>query len=110
MQTTLLQGGKLVYLQEENPCSLREEKPYEPPQLDKKPRFAMSVYSSGPTGLWLRPILPSLDYLNSLGTTASFSSLFKAGVYYVLARPCRLITVYLLFLLYLNCPLCAISC
>jgi hypothetical protein len=30
-QTTLLQGGKLVYLQEENPCSLGEEKPYKLP-------------------------------------------------------------------------------
>jgi hypothetical protein len=36
MQTTPSQGGKLVYLQEENPCSLGEEKPYEPPQSDKK--------------------------------------------------------------------------
>ena len=36
-QTTLLQGGKLVYLQEENPCNLGEEKPYKLPQLDKKP-------------------------------------------------------------------------
>jgi hypothetical protein len=36
IQTTSLQGGKLVYLQEENPCSLREEKPYKLPQSDKK--------------------------------------------------------------------------
>ena len=99
-----------MYLQEENPCSLGEEKLYKPPQSDKKPRFAMSAHSSGPAGLRLRPVLPSLDVLNSLGTTASFSSLFKTGVYYVPARPCRLIAVYLLFLLYLNCPLCAISC
>jgi hypothetical protein len=35
-QTTLSQGGKLMYLQEENPCSLGEEKPYKLPQLDKK--------------------------------------------------------------------------
>jgi hypothetical protein len=99
-----------VYLQEENPYSLGEEKPYKLPQSDKKPRFAMSVYSSGPTGLRLRPIPPSLDYLNSLGTTASFSSLSKARVYYVLARPCRSIAVYLLlFLLYLNRPLYTIS-
>ena len=98
-----------MYLQEENPCSLGEEKPYKLSQLDKKPRFAMSVRSSGPAGLWLCPIPPSLDILNSLGTTASFSSLFKAGVYYIPDRPCRLITIYLLFLLYLDCPLCAIS-
>jgi hypothetical protein len=58
MQTTPSQGGKLVYLQEENPCSLGEEKPYEPPQSDEKPRFAMSVRSSGPTGLRLRPVPP----------------------------------------------------
>ena len=111
-QTTPSQGGKLVYLQEENPCSLGEEKPYELPQSDKKPRFAMSARSSGPAGLRLRPVPPSLDVLNSLRTTASFSSLSKAGVHYVLARPCRSIAVYLLllFLLYLNRPLCAISC
>jgi len=53
----------------------------------------------------------SLDVLNSLGTTASFSSLSKARVYYVLARPCQLIAVYLLLPLpYLNHPLYAISC
>jgi len=39
----------------------------------------------------------SLDVLNSLGTTASFSSLSKARVHYVLARPCQLIAIYLLF-------------
>jgi hypothetical protein len=70
----------------------------------------MSARSSSPIGLRLRPIPPSLGYLNSLGTTTSFSSLSKAGVYYVPARPCRSITVYLLlFLLYLNCPLYTIS-
>ena len=106
----MLQGGKLVYLQEENPCSLGEEKPYKLPQSDKKPQFTISAHSSGPAGLWLHPIPPSLDCLNSLGTTASFSSLSKAGVYYIPARPCRSITMYLLFLLYLNRPLCAISC
>ena len=55
-------------------------------------------------------VLSSLDCLNSLGTTASFSSLSKAGVHYVPARPCRSIAVYLLFLPYLDRPLCAISC
>ena len=50
----------------------------------------------------------SLDVLNSLGTTASFSSLSKARVHYALARPCQSIAVYLP-LLYLNHPLCAIS-
>ena len=100
-----------MYLQEENPCSLGKEKPYKLPQSDKKPQFTMSTYSSGPIGLRLRPVLPSLDYLNSLGTTASFSSLSKAGVHYVPARPCRSIAVYLLlFLPYLDRPLCAISC
>ena len=87
MQTTLLQGGKLVYLQEENPCSLGEEKPYKLPQSDKKPQFTMSIRSSGPAGLQLCPVPPSLDVLNSLKTTISFSSLSKAGVYYILARP-----------------------
>ena len=99
-----------MYLQEEKPCSLVEEKPYKLPQPDKKPQFTMSVYSSGPIGLWLCPILPSLDCLNSLKTITFFSSLSKAGVHYILARPCRLIAVYLLFLPYLNRPLCAISC
>jgi hypothetical protein len=55
----------------------------------------MSVYSSGPIGLQLRPIL--LRRLNSLGTTTSLSSLSKARVYYILARPRQSITVYLLF-------------
>ena len=98
-----------MYLQEENPYSLGEEKPYKLPQLDKKPQFAMSVYNSSPIGLRLHPILPSLDCLNFLKITTFFSSLFKAGVYYILTRPCRLITVYLLFLLYLNRPLYTIS-
>ena len=40
---------------------LGEEKPYEPPQWDEKPRFAMSARSSGPAGLRLRPVSPSLD-------------------------------------------------
>jgi hypothetical protein len=63
-----------VYLQEENPTvRLGEEKPYKLPQWDKKPRFAMSVYSGGPAGLRLHPA--SLDVLNSLGTTASLFSL-----------------------------------
>ena len=99
-----------MYLQEENPCSLGEEKPYELPQSDKKPQFAISAHSSGPMGLRLRPVPPSLDCLNSLGITAFFSSLSKAGVHYVLVRPCRLIAMYLLlFLPYLDRPLCAIS-
>jgi len=102
--------GKTCVFTGRKPCSLGEEKPYELPQSDEKPRFAMSVRSSGPAGLRLRPVPPSLDCLNSLGTTASFSSLSKAGVHYVLARPCRSIAVYLLFLPYLNHPLYAISC
>ena len=89
-----------MYLQEENPCSLGEEKLYKLPQPDKKPQFAISAYSSGPIGLWLCPVLPSLDYLNSLGTATSFFSLFKVRVYYILARPYQLITVYYYFLYY----------
>jgi hypothetical protein len=50
----------------------------------------------------VRPCRPtaassSLDVLNSLGTTASFSSLSKARVHYVLARPCQLIAVCIVF-------------
>ena len=67
----------------------------------------MSVRSSGPAGLRLRPVL--LGCLNSLGTTASFSGLFKAGVHYVPARPCQLIAVSCCFP-YFGHPLCAISC
>ena len=99
-----------MYLQEKNPCSLGEEKPYKLPQSDKKPQFTISARSSSPIGLQLRPIPPSLDYLNSLGTTTFFSNLFKAKVHYVLTRPRRSTTIYLLFLLYLNYPLYAISC
>ena len=100
-----------MYLQEENPAvRLGEEKPYEPPQSDEKPRFAMPARSSGPAGLRLRPVPPSLDCLNSLGTTASFLGLSKARVHYVLARPCQLIAVFYYCLPYLDHPLCAISC
>src|SRR6266700_3566737 len=67
----------------------------------------MSVRSSGPAGLQLRPVL--LGCSISLGTTASFSGLSKARVHYVPARPCQLITVSCCFL-YLDHPLCAISC
>ena len=88
---------------------LQEENPYKLPQLHKKSRFTMSVYSSGPTGLRLYSVPPSLNCLNSLKTTTSFFSLSKAGVHYILTRPCRLIALYLLFLLYLNCPLYTIS-
>jgi len=38
--------------------------------------------------LWAYSTSSSLDVLNSLGTTTSFSSLSKARVHYVLARPC----------------------
>jgi hypothetical protein len=51
IQTTPSQGGKLVYLQEENLGSLGEEKPYKLPQSDKKLQFVISVYSSSPIGL-----------------------------------------------------------
>ena len=88
---------------------LQEENPYKLPQLHKKSRFTMSVYSSGPTGLRLYSVPPSLNCLNSLKTTTSFSNLSKAGVHYIPARPYQLIAVYLLFLPYLNRPLYAIS-
>jgi hypothetical protein len=55
----------------------------------------MSVHSSGPTGLQLRPIL--LRCSNSLGTTASFLSLSKARVHYVPARLCQSIAVCFVF-------------
>ena len=76
----------------------------------KNPDLPCPHVAAALRALRLRPVPPSLDVLNSLGTTASFSSLSKAGVHYVLARPCRSIAVYLLFLPYLDRPLCAISC
>src|SRR6266704_7158707 len=92
-QTTLLQGGKLVYLQEENPCSWGRKNPISNLSRIKNPNLpclhitaALRAYSMS----------SSLDILNSLGTTASFSSLSKARVHYVLARPCRSIAMYLL--------------
>ena len=57
-------------------------------------------------------LLPSsrdiFRYLNSLETTTFFFSLFKAGVYYILAWLCQLIAIFYYFL-YLNYPLCTIS-
>src|SRR6266436_5051492 len=105
-QTTLSQGGKLVYLQEENPCSWGRKNPISNLSRIKNPDLpclhvaaALRAYSTS----------SSLDVLNSLGTTTSFSSLSKARDYYVPARPCRSIAVYLLLLLCLNCPLYTIS-
>ena len=53
-------------------------------------------------------VLYSLDILTSLGITASFSGLSKAGVHYVPARPCQLITVLVISYIF-NYPLYAIS-
>ena len=47
--------------------------------------FIIESPGSGPTGLQLRPILHRCS--NSLRTTTSFSSLSKARVHYILARP-----------------------
>jgi hypothetical protein len=55
----------------------------------------MSVRSSGPAGLRLRPVL--LRCSNSLGTTASLLSFSKARVHYVLARHCQLIAACFVF-------------
>src|SRR6266436_736735 len=104
-QTTLSQGGKLVYLQEENPCSWGRKNPISNLSRIKNPDLpclhvaaALRAYSTS----------SSLDVLNSLGTTTSFSSLSKARIHYALARPCQSIAVYLPFP-YLDHPLCAIS-
>src|SRR6266568_1453188 len=51
----------------------------------------MSVRSSGPAGLQLRPVLFRCSI--SLGTIASFFGLSKARVHYIPARPCQLIAV-----------------
>src|SRR6266567_8471476 len=55
-------------------------------------------------------VLYSLDVSTSLGTTASFSGLSKAGVHYIPARPCQLITMSYCCFPYLDHPLYAISC
>src|SRR6266568_9065474 len=55
----------------------------------------MSVRSSGPAGLQLCHVL--LGCSISLGTTASFLGLSKAGVHYIPARPCQLITICFVF-------------
>ena len=107
MQTTLSQGGKLVYLQEENPCSWGRKNPISSLSRIKNPELP---YLHIAAALRAYSMSSSLDILNSLGTTASLSSLSKARVHYVPARPCRSIAVYLLPLLYLDCPLYAISC
>ena len=54
-------------------------------------------------------VLYSLDVSTSLGTTASFSGLSKAGVHYILARPYQLIAVLIISHIF-NYPLYAISC
>ena len=77
-------GGKLVIYMKKT-LQLGEEKPYELPQQDKKPQFAMSIHSSSPAGLQLHPVL--FGYLISLRTIALLSSLFKAGVQYIPTRP-----------------------
>ena len=94
-QTTPLQGRKTYKFTGRKTLQLGKEKPYKPSRQNKKPQFAIFIYNSGPIGLWLRPIL--LRYLNSLETTTSFLSLFKARVYYILARPYQSITMCFIF-------------
>ena len=66
-QTTLSQGGKLVYLQEENPRSWGRKNPISHLSRIKNPDLlyphvaaALRAYSF---------VLPPLDILNPLGTT-----------------------------------------
>jgi hypothetical protein len=74
MQTTPSQGGKLVYLQEENPCNWGRKNPMSHLSRIKNP---VLPYLSVAAALQAYGyILSSLDVLNSLGTTASLSSLF----------------------------------
>ena len=104
-QTTLSQGGKLVYLQEENPCSWGRKNPISNLSRMKNPDLPCLYIAAA---LQAYSMSSSLDILNSLGTTTSLSSVSKARVHYILARPCRSIAVYLL-LPYLNRPLYTIS-
>src|SRR6266702_6815523 len=98
-QTTPSQGGKLVYLQEENPCSWGRKTPMSSLSRMKNPELPCLHVAAA---LWAYSTSSSLDVLNSLGTTTSLFSLSKARVYYVLARLCRSIAVYLLPFLYLD--------
>src|SRR6266567_7506967 len=77
-QTTPLQGGKLVNLQEENPCSYWGRKnPMSHLSRMKNPDLP---YLSIAAALWAYVLRPaSLDVLVSLGTTASFSGLLRPG-------------------------------
>src|SRR6266702_2308370 len=102
-QTTLSQGGKLMYLQEENPCSWGRKNPMSNLSRIKNPDLPCLYVVAA---LWAYSMSSSLNVLNSLKTTTSFFSSSKARVYYILARPYQSITVYLL-LLYLDCPLYA---
>jgi hypothetical protein len=69
----------------------------------------MSVHSSGPAGLWLRPVL--LRYLNSLRTTASFTRTcspclinYCTIIFYILAIPYMLSLFYLTIAIYAMPP------
>jgi hypothetical protein len=69
----------------------------------------MSVYSGGPVGLWLYPIL--LKYLNFLGTTASFTKTYSpclinycTVISYILAIPYMLSLSYLTIAIYIMPP------
>ena len=86
--------GKTYNLYEENPAVRGRKNPISHLSWIKNPEL--------PYLHVVRPCRPtatssSLDVLNSLGTTASFSSLSKARVHYILARPCQLIAVYIMF-------------
>src|SRR6266576_29257 len=107
-QTTLSQGGKTCNLQEEKPCSWGRKNPMSHLSRMKNPDLPCSSVAAA-----LRAysyVLYSLDVSTSLGTTTSFSGLSKAGVHYVPARPCQLITMfYCCCFPYLDHPLYAIS-
>ena len=107
LRRLLYYRGKTCNLYKENPAVRGRKNPISYLSRIKNPKL--------PYLYVVRPYRPtatssSLDISNSLGTTTSFSSLSKARVHYVLARPCRSIAVYLLFLPYLDRPLYAISC
>ena len=98
--------GKTCNLYKENPAVRGRKNPISHLSWIKNPKL-LYLYIVRP----YRPIATSssLDILNSLKTTTSFSSLFRARVHYVLAKSYQLIAIYSC-VLYLNHPLYTISC
>ena len=98
--------GKNLQFTGRKTLQLGEEKPYEPPQQDKKPQFVIFICSSGPTGLYTMSCL--LKYFSYFGNHCFLLQLIKAGVYYVPAILYQLLAIFCYYyfcFLYLDYPL-----